>query len=105
MIFSWAIPFLLLSRVYHLGVDIVSIRMLEMASYPMIIMAGVGLCIVLNHLKNRLGNRIDPNKIKTYALIIFGVVTFISGIVLADGYTPNLIEDQENPHIFSYNQK
>ncbi|HHY00190.1 MAG TPA: hypothetical protein GX531_02270 [Methanothermobacter sp.] len=105
MIFSWAIPFLLLSRFYHLGVNIVSIRMLEFASYPLIIMAGVGFVIVLNYLKIKLGSRINQNKIKVYVFLIFGGLTFISGVILADGYTPNLIEDQENTHVFTYDQQ
>ncbi|HMK53631.1 MAG TPA: hypothetical protein VK444_02520 [Methanobacteriaceae archaeon] len=105
LIFSWAIPFLLLSRTYLMGLNLVSIRMLELASYPLIIMSGVGFCFVLKYLANKFGSSINQKKIIVAVLIVFGIFTFISGAVLADGYTPNLIEDSEKAHIFSYNQQ
>jgi hypothetical protein len=106
MILSWALPFLILSRSYYIGINLVSIRMLELASYPLIIMAGVGFSFCLKYLANRFGSSTNQKKnIKIAVFLIFGIYTFVSGVILADGYTPNLIGEHEKAHIFSYNEQ
>jgi hypothetical protein len=113
-ILVWSLSTLILSRAYLIGVDLIPIRVLEVASYPLIIMAGYGLAVGLDILGHRLnknnrdGNSSkDPFKnlkkhIKLTVLILLSVFTLISGAVFADGYTPNLIspDDLHSDYIF-----
>ena len=119
LILVWALSILLLSRAYYLGFNIIPIRVLEVASYPLIIMAGYGLAITLDFIYSKLNpvtsalsmNNNNEHKIhgeyfkkniKLVLLVSFGVLTLTSGVVFADGYTPNLVSQNEvnNSYIF-----
>jgi 4-amino-4-deoxy-L-arabinose transferase-like glycosyltransferase len=106
-ILIWALSTLLLSRAYLIGLDVIPIRVLEIASYPLIIMAGYGLAVSLNMIEERLRtNRRTGNilirKFKFTIIIILTLFTLISGVVFADGYTSNLISsnDSHSDYIF-----
>jgi hypothetical protein len=119
LILVWALSILLLSRAYYLGFNIIPIRVLEVASYPLIIMAGYGLAITLDFIYNKLNpvssavskdnneHKINieyfKKNIKLVLLLFLGVLTLTSGVVFADGYTPNLVSqnDVNNSYIFS----
>lgn len=108
----WSLSILLLSRAYFIGIDLIPVRVLEVASYPIIIMAGYGLAVTLDALENRLnrinlGNRQNGNisrskNIKLTILIFLSLFTLVSGAVFADGYTPNLVsqDDSHSNYIF-----
>jgi len=117
LILVWALSILLFSRAYYLGFNIIPIRVLEVASYPLIIMAGFGLAVTLDFIYNKLNpvtavqvdhkrHKIDSKyfkrNIKLVLLLFLGVLTLISGAVFADGYTPNLVSqnDSHNTYIF-----
>lgn len=118
LILVWALSTLLLSRAYYLGLNIIPIRVLEVASYPLIIMAGFGLAVTLDFIYEKLnpvtnaialdekaykinGEYFKKN-IKLFILLFLGIFTLISGAVFADGYTPNLVSqnDIHNAYIF-----
>jgi hypothetical protein len=121
LILVWALSILLLSRAYYLGFNIIPIRVLEIASYPLIIMAGYGLAITLDFIYTKLNSTtsavyMDNNErkihseyfkknIKLVILLFLGALTLTSGVVFADGYTPNLVSqnDVNNSYIFSPN--
>lgn len=104
-ILVWALSTLILSRVYLLGLNVIPIRVLEIASYPLIIMAGYGLAVTLGIFERSL-NTDRPIKtsnswkslrknIKLTVLICLSIFTLVSGAVFADGYTPNLISQND----------
>lgn len=99
-ILIWALTTLLLSRAYLIGLDIIPIRVLEIASYPTIIMAGYGLAVSLNIVDENLRTKRRHNNLfiqnfKCTILILLTLFTLISGAVFADGYTPNLVSNQD----------
>ncbi|MCE5214769.1 MAG: glycosyltransferase family 39 protein [Methanobacterium sp.] len=110
-ILVWAFSILLLSRAYFLGLNLIPIRILEVASYPIIIMAGYGLAVILDRLDNGFKKSekssvthpvTDPylyikKHFKPMIIILLAVFTMVSGVVFADGYTPNLVS-QEDAH-------
>lgn len=102
----WALSTLILSRVYFVGLNIIPIRVLEIASYPLIIMAGYGLAVTLNIFERWLhtnwsdktstgmGKYIRRN-FKLTVIIFLSLFTLVSGSVFADGYTPNLVSQND----------
>jgi hypothetical protein len=129
LILVWALSTLILSRAYYLGLNVIPIRILEIASYPLIIMAGYGLAVALNMIDKKLNppaehlvkdegvnssntpskhinskNIYKPYKkhFKLLILLFLAFFTLFSGVVFADGYTPNLVsqDDAHNQHIF-----
>lgn len=121
LILTWALSILVLSRAYYLGLNVISIRILEVASYPLIIMAGYGLAVTLdaldkkinntdiNHQKEtKIANKSPKNSfkrhIKLIILLFLGILTLVSGAVFADGYTPNLVSenDTHSDYIFPH---
>lgn len=109
-ILVWALSILLLSRAYYLGINLIPIRILELASYPLIIMAGYGLAVILDRIekclkKSERTSDASVNKtnfyikrhIKATIIILLAVFTLVSGVVFADGYTPNLVS-QDDAH-------
>ncbi len=118
LILVWALSTLLLSRAYYLGLNIIPIRVLEVASYPLIIMAGFGLAVTLDFIHKKLNpvtttvtmdkkrdkihSKYFKKHIKIVLLLSLGVLTLISGAVFADGYTPNMVSqnDIHNNYIF-----
>ncbi|OPY25498.1 MAG: hypothetical protein A4E27_00923 [Methanobacterium sp. PtaU1.Bin242] len=121
LILVWVLSILILSRAYYLGLNVISIRILEVASYPLIIMAGYGLAVTLdafdkklnstdiNHQKEiKIANKSPKNSfkrhIKLIILLFLGILTLVSGAVFADGYTPNLVSenDTQSGYIFPH---
>ena len=112
-ILVWALSTLILSRAYLLGLNVIPIRVLEIASYPLIIMAGYGLAVTLDWLENKLKSDMSSTNfrkslrknVKLTVLIFLSVFTLISGCVFADGYTPNLVsqDDLHSNYIFPEN--
>lgn len=125
-ILVWALSTLMLSRAYYLGLNVIPIRILEVASYPLIIMAGYGLKVTLDFIEHKLNqpedhlskdkdknlhqkayrdiNSSKPFKmnVKLIILTLLGVFTLFSGVIFADGYTPNLIgqNDAHSEYLF-----
>ena len=112
-IMVWALSTLLLSRAYLLGLNVIPIRILEISSYPLIIMAGYGLAITLNWLENKLNSDTSSinclkslrKNVKLTVIILLSIFTLVSGAVFADGYTPNLVSqnDLHSDYIFPEN--
>lgn len=109
----WSLTILLLSRVYLIGLNLIPIRVLEIASYPLIIMAGYGLAVTLDVVEKRLNKDTTPDTskntniqlkkhVKLVILIFLSIFTLISGVVFADGYTTNLVsqDDAHSSYIF-----
>jgi len=105
-ILVWALSTLILSRVYLIGLNVIPIRVLEIASYPLIIMAGYGLAVTLNMLERKFN--IDwslkfkgsywkslGKHFKLIIMLILSIFTLVSGAVFADGYTPNLVSQND----------
>lgn len=104
-ILTWALSALLLSRAYLAGLDIIPIRVLEVASYPVIIMAGYGLAVILDVAKDRFNGQdthILKKHVKITVLVFLSVFTLISGVVFADGYTPNMISQNDSHHDYIF---
>lgn len=111
-ILVWVLSTLLLSRAYLIGLNVIPVRVLEVASYPMIILAGYGLAVILEALEKRWSGSKDNSSrnhswnlkrnIKVVVLVSLTVFTLVSGAVFADSYTPNMIspEDSHNSYIF-----
>ncbi|WP_455645346.1 hypothetical protein [Methanosphaera sp.] len=90
----WALSLVLLSQITYLGVETVSIRILEVASYPLIIIAGIGFVYFINSLKSY--------KLKRVLIIILVVISICSTIMYVDSYTPDLLDEEDyNTTLFS----
>jgi hypothetical protein len=100
LVIIWAFSILLVSQIYIIGIEVIPIRFMEIASYPMVIIAGVGLVCAINRLSKSLKNW-DKRKLTCTILLLFAIFTTVSGAVFVDGYTTNLAEDNETylfPH-------
>lgn len=85
---TWTISLILVSQVNYIGVQTVSIRMLEVASYPLILVSGIGLTYILDEI-------IKDKKIKKYALILIIALSCLSALVYVDSYTPDVLSDND----------
>ncbi len=83
----WIFSLILLSQVYLINIDLVSIRMLEVASYPMILVASIGFIYLYEYLKN-----IKLRHVLIIALIFLSV---LSALVYTDSYTPDVLADDD----------
>ncbi|OED30261.1 glycosyltransferase family 39 protein [Methanosphaera sp. WGK6] len=89
----WALSLVLLSQITYLGVETVSIRILEVASYPLIIISGIGFMYFIYSLKSV--------KLRVIIIIMLVIVSTFSTIMYVDSYTPDLLgEDDYNTTIF-----
>lgn len=95
-LFIWSLSLVLLSQVTYLGIKTVSIRILEVAAYPLILIGGIGLTKTYDYLKNR--------SIKHIFLIIIVLFASITSVMYADSYTPDVLSDSDyNETLFSNN--
>lgn len=86
-LFVWTLSILLLSQVYILGIQTVSIRILEVASYPLVIVAAFGFKYVYDCIKK--------NKIKVLLVILLIMLSALSSLMYVDTYMPNVLADED----------
>jgi asparagine N-glycosylation enzyme membrane subunit Stt3 len=79
----WSLTILLLSRVYLIGLNLIPIRVLEIASYPLIIMAGYGLAVTLDVVEKRLNKDTTPDSTKNTHRQLKKHVKLVIMIILA----------------------
>ncbi|RAP49451.1 MAG: hypothetical protein BZ136_03300 [Methanosphaera sp. rholeuAM74] len=92
----WTLALILLSQVTLLGFNTVSVRILEVASYPLIIVAAIGFTAILNSINNV--------KYRRILLVVFIAYASIQAVNYTDSYTPDVIAPQDNPGlIMPYN--
>lgn len=87
-ILVWMLSIIALSQCPLIGINTISIRILEVAAYPMIIVAGFGFSKLYDMIKDEKNRRII-----TLILICYASVTCM---VYADSYTPDIIDDSQN---------
>lgn len=83
----WSLSLVLLSQVTYLGIETVSIRILEVASYPLILISGVGFIEVCNYIKNK-----NMKKLLVILLVMFSVLSVVAYV---DSYTPDVLADND----------
>jgi hypothetical protein len=83
----WTVSLMLISQTTYLGVQTVSIRILEVASYPMILVAGLGFTYLCDNIKS------TTNKRVLFILLI--LVSCLSSMVYVDSYTPEVMCDDD----------
>ncbi len=84
----WSVSLLLLSQLSMLGFNIVSIRILEVASYSLIIISGIGLSYIYE-------NYLPSIKIKNTIVVLFIILAVTSTLLYVDSYTPDLLADDD----------
>ena len=84
----WTIPLILLSQINILGFNIVSIRILEVASYPLIIVSGIALYHIYEEYLNSV-------KLKNTFLVLFIILAVTSSLLYVDSYTPDVLADDD----------
>ena len=85
----WTLSLLLLSQSYLLGFNIVSIRILEVLSYPLILVSGMGLDYLY-------GEYLQNIRLKKILIILLIVFSLTSALLYVDSYTPDILN--ENDH-------
>ena len=83
----WTLSLIVVSQVNLIGVQTVSIRMLEVAAYPLIIVSGIGLTFLLEKIKK--------NTIKKIIIILIICLSILSALVYVDSYTPDLLDEND----------
>lgn len=92
---SWTILLILLSQIGLIGVQTVSIRILEIVSYPLILVAGFGFSKSYDIIKSY--------KIKYFLLIFIVLVSCLSSVMYVDSYTPDVLAvNDENSTLISH---
>lgn len=84
----WTIPLILLSQINILGFNIVSIRILEVASYPLILVSGIALSYIYD-------NYLNSVKQKNIFLIVFIVLAVTTSLLYVDSYTPDVLAEND----------
>lgn len=82
-----SLSLLLLSQIKYLGFNTVSIRILEVSSYILIIISGIGLTSVYEKISNIQGKNI-------FVLIII-LLSVSSSILYVDSYTPDVLAEND----------
>ncbi|MDO5851288.1 MAG: glycosyltransferase family 39 protein [Methanobacteriaceae archaeon] len=95
LLIVWIISLTLLSFTKYLGLNIVPIRILELISYPIIILAAIGFKKIITK-KNII-------KYANVLIIILLIVSTITSITIVDSYTPNLSKEGETNLLIDYN--
>jgi hypothetical protein len=80
----WSIPLLLLSQLGLLGFNIVSIRILEVASYSLIVISGIALSYIYNQY-------LRGARIKNIFCILFILLSITTCLLYVDSYTPDIL--------------
>ena len=84
----WTISLILLSQINLLGFNIVSIRILEVASYPLLLISGIALYYIYE-------KYLSTVKIKNTFLVLFIILTVSSSLLYVDSYTPDILADDD----------
>ncbi len=85
---SISLILLLLSQLHYLGFGIIPKRVLEVAAYPLIIIAGIGFSEIYKDIK-----LVD---IKYIIVILFILLSSLSALMYTDSYTPVLMNNEES---------
>ena len=88
----WALSIVLLSQINYLGFETVSIRILEVASYPLILIAGIGFVYVYDKI-------IKNMKLKYFILILLILLSSLTSLIYVDDYTPDLMTENDSSTI------
>ncbi len=83
----WIFSLLLLSQAYLINIDLVSTRVLEVVSYPLIIVASIGIIYVYDLIRN--------HKIRNILIYIFIILSILTAVVYTDSYTPDVLADDD----------
>lgn len=84
----WTLSITFLSQIYIIGIETVSIRILEVAAYPLILVAGIGFTYLYE--------KISKNSLKNIFLLVIVLLSVFSSIAYTDSYTPNLMTPEED---------
>lgn len=84
----WSIPLILLSQLGLLGFNIVSIRILEVASYALIVISGIGLSYLYDEY-------LQGVRIKNIFCVLFIVLSITTCLLYVDSYTPDVLADDD----------
>ena len=84
----WSISLVLLSQLGLLGFNIVSIRILEVASYALIIISGIALSYIYDEY-------LQSVRLKNIFCTIFILLVITSCFLYVDSYTPDLLDDDD----------
>lgn len=84
----WTLSLILLSQINYLGFDTVSIRILEVASYALIIVSGIGLYSVYEY--------ISDIKIRNLLVVIIIILSLTSALLYVDSYTPDVLSQTDS---------
>lgn len=85
----WTLSLILLSQINYLGFNTVSIRILEVASYSLIFVSGIGLYYIYE-------NYISNIQIKNLVLITILALSLTSAILYVDSYTPDILSPSDS---------
>lgn len=84
-LFVWTLSLVLLSQTTFIGINSVSIRILEVAGYPLILVAGIGFTTIYDYFRKY-------SKLLLVLLVIFAT---LSSIAYTDSYTPDVLEPDD----------
>jgi len=83
----WSLSIVILSQVYLIGINTVSIRIFEVSAYPLILIAGIGVSFFFE--------KINSTKLKNTLTILFILYSVFSCMAYVDSYTPVLLDDND----------
>lgn len=86
-VYIWTLSIILLSQVYLLGIETVSIRILEVAAYPLILVAAMGFTYIYG--------RINRDNVKAIFLAVLISLSVFASIAYVDSYTPDLMAEDD----------
>lgn len=93
----WTLSLIIISQVYLLGFNTVSIRILEVAAYPLIIVSAIGLYYIYEDI-------IKSAKVKNILLIMIVLLSVTSALLYVDSYTPDVLaQEDSNGTVFDEN--
>lgn len=84
----WSISLILVSQLNLLGFSTVSIRILEVASYSLIIISGIGLSYLYD-------KYLHDIKTKNVFFALFVVLAVTSALLYVDSYTPDVLSEND----------
>ncbi len=83
-----SLSLILLSQIKYLGFNTVSIRILEVVSYTLIIISGIGL--------TRIYENISTVRLKNIFVIIVVLLSVSSAVLYADSYVPDVLNENDS---------
>lgn len=85
----WTFSLIIVSQVYILGFNTVSIRILEVAAYSLIIVSGIGLYYIYEDLTKSI-------KVKNIIFILVIFFSITSSLLYVDSYTPDVLAQEDS---------